>query len=187
MIRLLRFDTFRGTSFTSYKFVLHMSSLRIPPSRTLVYNPQSNGQCEKLMTLFGQQWNWLWKQTICLDWKSALPEALHFILSLLCAGAINATPHERFDFERCSSLGCNLVAQPQSWPRVFMRHARSKNFEPIVDEAEPIHSTPGYIHVRFQNCRESTASVRENLWSLKEIHHQKSLIYRLCWLQSYWV
>ena len=41
------------------------------------------------------------------------------------------------------------------------RHVRSSKFEPWVDEAEIIHATPSYAHVRLQNGREATVSLRD--------------------------
>jgi len=36
----------------------------------------------------------------------------------------------------------------------------SSKIEPLADEAEIVHATPSYAHVRLQNGREVTVSVR---------------------------
>ena len=39
-----------------------------------------------------------------------------------------------------------------------MRHNK---YEPLVEEADLIHATPQYAHIRFKNGRESTVSLRD--------------------------
>ena len=82
--------------------------------------------------------------------------------SLLCI-ATNSTPRERFfNFQRRSILG---IPTP-SWlcsPRTILvrRHVRHNKYEPLVEEADLIHATPQYAHIRFKNGRESTVSLRD--------------------------
>ena len=86
----------RGSSFMSTELQTFLHNKGVATSRTTAYNPQGNGQVEKLN-------HTLWR-TILLTlksrklptthWEDVLPDALHSIRSLLCT-ATNATPHER--------------------------------------------------------------------------------------------
>ncbi|KAA5553970.1 transposase family protein, partial [Pseudomonas aeruginosa] len=86
----------RGTAFLSAEVQEFLHVRGIATSRTTAYNPQGNGQVEKLNST-------LWR-TILLalktknlsveNWEQVLPQALHSIRSLLCT-TINCTPHER--------------------------------------------------------------------------------------------
>jgi len=96
------------------------------------------------------------------QWETVLPEALHSIRLLLCTST-NSTPHERFlKFQRRSALGTSVTSWLNDGTKVLVkRHVRSSKFEPLVDEAEIIHATPSYAHVRLQNGREATVSLRD--------------------------
>ena len=87
---------------------------------------------------------------------------LHSICSLLCT-ATNVTPHQRFlGFQRRSAVG---IAVP-SWlssPGLILvkRHVRGSKYEPLAEEADQIHATSSYTHVRFWNERETKVSLRD--------------------------
>ena len=97
----------RGKSFVSNEIVSFLHNLRIPTSKTSVYNTRSNGQCEKCNDI-------IWKsvqlslKSRCLpisQWEKVLPQILHSVRSLLCT-TTNSTMHERFlCFQRRSALG----------------------------------------------------------------------------------
>ncbi|KAA5634568.1 transposase family protein, partial [Pseudomonas aeruginosa] len=86
----------RGTAFLSAEVQEFLHVRGNATSRTTAYNPQGNGQVEKLNST-------LWR-TILLalktknlsveNWEQVLSQALHSIRSLLCT-TINCTPHER--------------------------------------------------------------------------------------------
>ena len=89
--------TDRAKDFMYRETKLRLNSKVVATSNTSRYNPQGNGQAEKLNGT-------LWKAIeVSLhsrnlkpsDWESVLPDALHSIRSLLCT-ATNTTPHERF-------------------------------------------------------------------------------------------
>jgi len=126
--------------------------------------PQSKGQCEKYNDVIWPAVKLALKtknQPTC-QWESVLPEALHSVRSILCT-ATYATPHERFfNVERCPALGSSVPTWLRSPGRVFLkRNIRSSKYEPLVDEAELIHATPSYAHVRLRNGRETTVSLRD--------------------------
>ena len=153
----------RGPSFMSSEVKSFLHTRGIATSRTTAYNPQGNGQVERLNST-------LWKTiSLCLrtmgltleQWESVIHIALHSIRSLLCT-ATNATPHERmFTHNRKSSVGTSL---PQ-WlmvpgPVLYRRNVRSSKYDPIVEEVELIESNPQYAHVRLPDGREETVSLR---------------------------
>lgn len=153
----------RGTSFMSLELKQFLNSHGISTSRTSRYNPQGNGQCERYNGI-------IWKTiTLALksknlpvsQWETVLLDALHSVRSLLST-ATNATPHERlFNYQRKSTSGHSVptwLATPG--PVWLKRQARQSKYEPIVDEVELLEANPQYAHVRFQDGREATVSVR---------------------------
>ena len=86
----------RGKSFILQKFVCFMHNLQIPTSKTSVYNPASNGQCEKYSNILSEVKLALKDQNLSISKREVvLRQVLHFIRSLCCT-ATNSTPHERF-------------------------------------------------------------------------------------------
>ena len=154
----------RGTSFLSNELKTFLHSKGIATSRTTPYNPQCNGQVEKLNST-------LWKAILLSlksrgletsQWEIVLPDVLHSIRSLLCT-ATNCTPHERmFQHTRRSTSGNSLPSWLLTPGPVYMkRNVRSSKFEPLVDEVELLSANPQYAHVRLQNGRETTVSLRQ--------------------------
>ena len=45
-------------------------------------------------------------------------------------------------------------------PVLLQRHIRDLKFDPLVDEVELIEANPRYAHIRFQDGREDTASLK---------------------------
>lgn len=153
----------RGTSFLSSEVKQFLHSRGIATSRTTPYNPQGNGQVERLNST-------LWK-TIQLalrsrnlpieDWERALNQALHSIRSLLCT-ATNCTPHERmFTHTRRSTNGDSIPTWLTNSEQVLMRRFdRTNKYQPIVEEVDLIQVNPDYSYVRLPNGRETTVSNR---------------------------
>lgn len=133
----------------------------VATSHTTPYNPQGNGQVERLNST-------LWR-TIQLalktkdlpieDWEDVLPQALHSIRSLLCTST-NCTPHERmFAYSRRSANGDSIPTWLTSSGKVLMRrNVRQNKYQPLVEEVEVLHANPTYSHVRLQDGRETTVS-----------------------------
>ena len=96
------------------------------------------------------------------EWESVLPQVLHSIRSLLCTST-NTTPHERFlGFQHRSAVGVSVpswLASPG--PVIVKRHVRASKYDPSVEEAELIHATPSYAHIRFRNGHETKVSLRD--------------------------
>lgn len=153
----------RGTAFLSADVQQFLHERGIATSRTTAYNPQGNGQVEKLNCT-------LWK-TILLalktknlpteNWEQVLPQALHSIRSLLCT-ATNFTPHERmFRHPRRSTNGTSIPTWLTNSGKVLLKKQnRSNKYEPAVEEVELIHSNPDYSYVRYSDGRETTVSNR---------------------------
>ena len=154
----------RAKSFLSREFVSFMHGLRIPTSRTSIYNPTSNGQCEKYNDIIwsGVKLALKDKNMPISKWEVVLPQVLHSVRSLLCT-ATNATPHERFlNFQRRSVLGISVPSWLTSPGSVLVRrHARSSKYEPLVEKVDLIHATPQYAHVRYKDGRETSVSLRD--------------------------
>ena len=154
----------RGTSFLSSELKDFLHSKGVATSRTTPYNPQCNGQVEKLN---GTLWraillNLKSRKLETGQWESVLMDALHSIRSLLCT-ATNCTPHERmFQHPRKSTSGNSLPSWLLTPGPVYMkRNVRSSKFDPLVDEVELLSANPQYAHVRLQNGRETTVSLRQ--------------------------
>ena len=148
----------RGTSFMSSEFVTHMNNLGIATSRTSIYNPRGNGQCERYNEVI---WSSVKLSLRTHDlpishWEVVLPEALHSIRSLLCT-ATNTTPHERFlNFQRRSALGTSVSTWLCNPDRILVkRHNRASKYEPLVNEAELmlLRTTLTFVSVTDENQR----------------------------------
>ena len=154
----------RGSAFMSKDVKDFLQSKGVATSRTTPYNPQGNGQVEKLN---GTLW-----QTVKLGlktrglpithWEMVLPQALHAIRSLLCT-ATNQTPHERlFAYNRKSENGTTLPAWLTTPGSVLMKNnVRHSKFDPLVEEVMLLESNPQYALIRHKDGKESTVSIRQ--------------------------
>ena len=154
--------TDQGSNFMSKELKDFLLSKNVATSRTTSYNPEGNGQCEKLNGT-------LWKNiTLSLKsrglpqscWQDVLPDALHSIRSLLCTST-NATPHERmFLFQRRSTTGSSVPTWlTDTQTALLKRHVRNKQ-DPLVDEVEVMEVNPAYAHVRTSDGVEKTVSLK---------------------------
>ena len=128
-----------------------------------MYNPKSNGQCEKYDGVIwkGVQLSLRSRGLPISQWEKVLPQVLHSVRSLL-SGTTNSTLHKRFFcFQRRLALGISAPSWFNSSSTVLVRrHHRSSKYEPVVEEADFIHATPQYAFIRFKNGHESTVSLR---------------------------
>lgn len=154
----------RGSSFMSEELKHFLHDKGIVTSRTTAYNPQANGQVERLN---GTLWRCISlaaksRSLPITEWETVLLDALHSIRSLLCT-ATNTTPHERlFTYNRKSTSGTSLPSWLAVPGRVFMRrNVRLSKYEPCVEEVELIECNPKYAHVRLPNGREETVSIHQ--------------------------
>ena len=90
---------------------------------------------------------------------------MYCILCVPCYARLLIRPlHERFlTFNRRFTLVTSVVP---SWlsspgPVVLKRHVRTSKYNPLVDEVELIQASPSHAHVRLQNGREVTVSLRD--------------------------
>ena len=153
----------RGTDFLSEETQNFLFSKGIATSKTSRYNPQGNGQVEKLNgTLWKAIQVTLHSRKLKLsDWESVLPDALHSIRSLLCT-ATNQTPHERmFNFQRKSTSGKGIPTWLKAGPVYVKDHTRRSKNDPPVTTATLLHANPEYAHVRLPSGTETTVSVRD--------------------------
>ncbi|XP_052754766.1 uncharacterized protein LOC128201532 [Galleria mellonella] len=153
----------RGAGFMSQEFKDFLLRNNIACSRTTPYNPEGNGQVERLN---GTLWRTIQlslrsKNLDIRYWEQVLPLALHSIRSLLCT-ATNATPHDKLlCFPRRSGNGISLP----SWlmipgPILLKKNVRKSKYDPLVEEVELLESNPNYSLVRFADGREDTVSNR---------------------------
>ena len=156
----------RDPSFMSKEVKEFLQGKGVATSRTTPYNPQGNGQVERLNgTLWKAVTLALKSQNLPLSsWEHVLPQALHSIRSLLCT-ATNATPHERFfSFNRRSESGTTLPSWLTSPGPVFIKNnVRNSKFDPLVEEVALLECNPQYALIRRSDGRESTVGLH---WSI---------------------
>ena len=154
----------RGSAFTSKEFIAFLRGKDIGYSRTSVYNPRGNGQCEKYndviwsgVKLALKSRNWPLSK-----WDVVLIDVLHSIRSLLCT-ATNTNPHEQFlTFNRCSTLGIFVPSWLSSpGPVLLKHHVRTSKYDPLVDKVELTQASLTHARVRWQNSQEVTVSLRD--------------------------
>lgn len=153
----------RGSSFMSNDLKTFLNSRGVATSRTTPYNPQGNGQIERLN---GTLW-----QTISLNlrsrnmplhqWENILNDSLHCVRSLLCT-ATNQTPHERmFIHCRKSTNGLSMPTWLMTNGKVLMkRYVRQSKYDPLVQEVDLVDVNPNFAVVRLPNGNEETVSLR---------------------------
>ena len=163
----------RGTSFMSEELRKYLHEKGVATSRTTPYNPQSNGQVERVNGI-------IWKSILLAlksrkltveNWEVVLPDALHSIRSLLCT-ATNCTPHERmFHHNRKSTTGLSLPSWLVDANKVLLRKQnRSSKYDPLVEEVDLLECNPTYARVRLQDGREDTVSLRNLAPAVEDIH-----------------
>ena len=154
----------RGPSFMSKDVKNYLSEKGVATSRTTPYNPQGNGQVEKLNDTLWKAINVTLKgQGLPVThWEEVLPQALHSIRSLLCT-ATNETPHERFfTFNRKSGSGTSLPTWLLKPGLVLMKkNVRQSKYDPLVEEVELLECNPQYASIRYKDGRESTVSIKQ--------------------------
>ena len=153
----------RGSGFMSAQLKDFLLQKGISTSRTTLYNPEGNGQVERLN---GTLWKAIslvlkTRELPVSCWQGVLQDALHSIGSLLCT-ATNRTPHERlFSHQRRSISGTSVPTWLTTPGLVLLkRQLRKSKFDPLVDEVELIEANPKYAHVRFPDGREDTVSTK---------------------------
>lgn len=154
----------RGASFMSEELRKFLIPLGVACSRTTPYNPQGNGQVERLNgTLWRSvQLSLRSKNLPTESWQLVLSTALHSIRSLLCTST-NTTPHERmFNHPRRSPNGDSLP----SWlmtpgPVLLKKNVRNSKYDNIVERVQLIEANPAYSHVQLPDGRETTVSNRQ--------------------------
>ncbi|XP_069759173.1 uncharacterized protein [Narcine bancroftii] len=139
----------RGAAFMSTDVQQYLRDMGIATS----YNPRVNGLVEMenatiwktvLLTLKA-------KDLPVARWQDVLLEALHSILSLLCA-ATNMTPHDRmFSFSRKATTGTVLPRWLMTpGPELLWKHCRCHRTDPLVEPVEVRHRKtlwpPGISH-----------------------------------------
>ena len=153
----------RGSSFMSEALRQFLLGRGIATSRTTPYNPQGNGQVERYNGIIWRAVSLALKtrNLSTADWEYVLPDALHSIRSLLSA-ATNCTPHERlFCYQRKSSCGRSIPTWLVSPGKaLYKRQVRQSKYDPLVDEVELSDVNTNYAHVRFQDGKETTVSLR---------------------------
>ena len=153
----------QGSSFMSHELKQYLLSKNVATSRTTSYNPQCNGQVEKLN-------HTLWRNiTLALksrglpqsNWQDVLPDALHSIRTLLCT-ATNATPHERmFVFQRRSTSGTSVPSWLTEEDTAYLkRQVRNSKQDPLCDLVEVLEVNPTYAHIRTQDGVEKTVNLK---------------------------
>lgn len=135
----------------------------VATSHTTAYNPQSNGQVERMNGIIWRSVVLALKSRVMAieQWEVVLPDALHSIRSLLCT-ATNCTPHERmFHHNRKAATGSSLPSWLVRADKVLLRKQnRASKYDSLVEEVELLECNPTYARIRFQDGREDNVSLR---------------------------
>ena len=104
----------------SRNLVSYMNNLGVATSRCSVYNPQSNGRCEKYNDVIWSLVELGLKTRSLQISQIVLSEGLHSMRSLLCTST-NSKPHERFlKFQRRSAPGTSVTSWLNDGAEVFL-------------------------------------------------------------------
>ena len=153
----------RAKDFLSTEMTDYLHSRGIATSKTSRYNPQGNGQVERLNgTLWKAVETTLHSRKLnSSEWETVLPDVLHATRSLLCTST-NMTPHDRmFKFPRKSVSGTSIPSWLKPGLVYVKNHTRQSKFDPPVVPAELIEVNPHYGYVRLESGVETTVSLRE--------------------------
>ena len=153
----------QGTAFMSEELKGFLYSRGIATSRTIAFNPQGNGQVKRYNGIIWQTVGLALRSrnVFIVNWDKVLDVALHCIRSLLSTSTY-CTPHERqFNFQRKSGTGDSIPTWlTRSKSALLKRHLRGTKYEPLVETVDIVEVNPKYAHVRFNNGRETTVSLR---------------------------
>ena len=147
----------------SHELKEFLNSCSVPYSRSTPYNPEGNGQVERLNGTLWKTVNlFLKSQNLSTNrWQEVLASALHSVHSLLCTST-NCTPHERmFSHHRNGSWGVGMPSWISKPGTVLLRkHVRSSKYDSIVEPVELLEANAKYAHVKLPNGRETTVSLK---------------------------
>ena len=152
----------RGSAFVSHKLRSYLHSLGVAASISSPYLPSGNAQAERYNGI-------IWKAVLLSlqsrqlpisHCETVLPTALPSVRSLLCT-TMNPAPHNRFfAFNPRSYHGTDLPTWPMTSTNVLSRRFK-RTHRPFVDEVELIDVSPIYAHIRHEEGRESTVSLKD--------------------------
>ena len=154
----------RGANFLSAEVTNYLHSIGVATSKTTPYNPMGNSQCERYNGIIWRTIELALKSRSLpvSKWELVVADVLHSIRSLLCTST-NTTPHDlMFTYARKSATGTALPDWLTKPGTVLMRrHVRASKYDPRTDRVELLDCNPQYAHVRLQDGRESTVSLRD--------------------------
>jgi len=160
----------RGSAFVSHDLISYLHHRGIGCSKTSIYNPRGNGQCERYTRIIWSSVKLALKsrKVHISQWELVLPDVLHSIRSLLCT-TTNEALHERLSKQkRRLSFGVSVPTWLSPPGRVYLRRrATPSKYDPVVEEVDLVHATPSYACVRFPTCvrfltdTESAVSLRD--------------------------
>ena len=125
----------RQSSFMSKELKAYLHSRGVATSRTTLYNPTGNAQCERVNQTVRRTIKLMLKSQNLPEegWEEVLQDALHATRSLLCTST-NETPHDRFlAFPRKSMLGKSMPNWLLNPGAVLLRKFVRNKGDPLCD------------------------------------------------------
>ena len=136
----------------------------VASSKSIPYHSTGNSQAERYISIVRKSIRLSLKpNNLPLScWETVLPDALHFVRSLLNT-TINATPHElSSNFNRRPRSGRSLpIWLPTPGPVMLQKFLQNHKNNDLVEEVQLLNANHQYANICYRDSRESNISLND--------------------------